>query len=47
MQMRQELNAAWRRFRDDTAARVAILTGAGQAFCAGADIRDGGAAGTF
>jgi enoyl-CoA hydratase/carnithine racemase len=46
-QMRQELNAAWLRFRDDTAAWVAILTGAGQAFCAGADIRDGGAAGTF
>jgi enoyl-CoA hydratase/carnithine racemase len=46
-QMRQELNAAWLRFRDDTEAWVAILTGAGQAFCAGADIRDGGAAGTF
>jgi E-phenylitaconyl-CoA hydratase len=46
-QMRQELNAAWRRFRDDTDAWVAILTGAGRAFCAGADIREGGAAGTF
>src|SRR5437016_9448442 len=46
-QMREELNAAWLRFRDDTDAWVAILTGAGRAFCAGADIREGGAAGTF
>jgi E-phenylitaconyl-CoA hydratase len=46
-QMRQELNAAWLRFRDDADAWVAILTGAGRAFCAGADIREGGAAGTF
>jgi enoyl-CoA hydratase/carnithine racemase len=46
-QMREELNAAWLRFRDDTEAWVAILTGAGRAFCAGADIREGGAAGTF
>lgn len=46
-QMREELNAAWLRFRDDEDAWVAILTGAGQAFCAGADIRDGGSAGTF
>ena len=38
-QMREELNAAWLRFRDDTDAWVAILTGAGRAFCAGADIR--------
>jgi enoyl-CoA hydratase/carnithine racemase len=45
--MREALNASWLRFRDDTEAWVAILTGAGQAFCAGADIRDGGAAGTF
>src|SRR4249920_2814888 len=46
-QMRDELNAAWLRFRDDTDAWVAILTGAGRAFCAGADIREGGAAGIF
>jgi (E)-benzylidenesuccinyl-CoA hydratase len=46
-QMREELNAAWLRFRDDMDAWVAILTGAGRAFCAGADIREGGAAGTF
>jgi E-phenylitaconyl-CoA hydratase len=46
-QMRDELNAAWLRFRDDTEAWVAIRTGAGRAFCAGADIKDGGAAGTF
>ena len=30
-QMREELNAAWLRFRDDTDAWVAILTGAGRA----------------
>ena len=46
-QMRDELNAAWLRFRDDTDAWVAIVTGAGRAFCAGADIKEGGAAGTF
>ena len=46
-QMREELNAAWLRFRDDTDAWVAIVTGAGRAFCAGADIKEGGAAGTF
>jgi enoyl-CoA hydratase/carnithine racemase len=45
--MREALNAAWLRFRDDTEAWVAILTGAGRAFCAGADMREGGAAGTF
>jgi enoyl-CoA hydratase/carnithine racemase len=46
-QMREELNAAWLRFRDDEDAWVAILTGTGRAFCAGADVREGGAAGTF
>lgn len=45
--MREDINAAWLRFRDDEDAWVAILTGAGRAFCAGADVRDGGAAGTF
>jgi enoyl-CoA hydratase/carnithine racemase len=46
-QMREDLNAAWLRFRDDEDAWVVILTGAGRAFCAGADVREGGAAGTF
>ena len=41
-QMREALNAAWLRFRDDEDAWVAILTGSGRAFCAGADIREGG-----
>jgi len=45
--MREELNAAWLRFRDDEEAWVAVLTGTGRAFCAGADIKDGGAAGAF
>lgn len=31
--------AAWERFRDEDAADVAILTGAGDAFCAGADLK--------
>jgi enoyl-CoA hydratase/carnithine racemase len=47
-QLRIELNAAWRRFLEDESAWVAILTGAGRAFCAGADVREGaGSAGTF
>lgn len=46
-QMRDEINAAWLRFRDDEDAWVAILTGQGRAFCAGADVKEGGAAGTF
>jgi enoyl-CoA hydratase/carnithine racemase len=46
--LRQELNAAWERFRDDEDAWVAIVTGAGRAFCAGADLQDGGgSAGTW
>jgi E-phenylitaconyl-CoA hydratase len=39
--LRQDLNAAWERFRDDEDAWVAIVTGAGRAFCVGADLRDG------
>jgi enoyl-CoA hydratase/carnithine racemase len=47
-ELRQDLNAAWARFRDDEDAWVGIVTGAGRAFCAGADLRDGaGAAGTW
>jgi len=35
------LREAWHRFRDDTDAWVAILTGAGtRAFCAGADVKE-------
>ena len=46
--MREELNAAWERFRDDRDAWVAILTGNGDVFCGGADLRDGaGSTGTF
>jgi E-phenylitaconyl-CoA hydratase len=46
--MRSALNEAFTRFREDEDAWVAIVTGAGKAFCAGADIRDGtGATGEF
>ena len=46
--MRRDLNAAFARFRDDENAWVAIVTGAGRAFCVGADMKDGaGAAGEF
>jgi (E)-benzylidenesuccinyl-CoA hydratase len=46
--LRQDLNGAWERFRDDEDAWVAIVTGAGRAFCVGADLRDGAAsAGTW
>jgi len=45
---RRDLNAAFARFRDDEEAWVAIVTGAGRAFCAGGDLRDGaGAVGEF
>ncbi len=47
-EMRRDLNAAFGRFRDDPEAWVAIVTGAGRAFCAGADLRDGaGSTGEF
>jgi enoyl-CoA hydratase/carnithine racemase len=46
--LRVDLNAAWERFRADDDAWVAVVTGAGRAFCVGADLRDGaGAVGTW
>jgi enoyl-CoA hydratase/carnithine racemase len=45
--MRRGLNEAFARFRDEEDAWVGIVTGAGKAFCVGADLRDGGAAGEF
>lgn len=47
-EMRQGLNDAWSRFREDEDAWVAIVTGAGRAFCAGVDLRNPqGAVGTW
>ncbi|RDH74038.1 enoyl-CoA hydratase/isomerase family protein [Mycolicibacterium moriokaense] len=46
--LRQDLNAAWERFRDEEDAWVAILTANGSVFCAGGDLKDGeGSIGTF
>jgi len=46
--LRNELNAAWERFRGDEDAWVGILTAAGDVFCAGGDLKDGeGSVGTF
>ncbi len=46
--MREGLNAAWDRFLGDEDAWVAIVTGSGNAFCAGADLVDPkGSVGTF
>ena len=42
--LRRALNGAFARFRDEEEAWVGIVTGAGRAFCAGADLRDGGGA---
>ena len=39
LDIRQGLFAAWDRFERDAALRVAILTGAGGAFCAGGDLK--------
>jgi E-phenylitaconyl-CoA hydratase len=47
-ELRVDLNDAFSRFRDEDDAWVAIVTGAGRAFCAGADLRDGaGSVGVF
>jgi enoyl-CoA hydratase/carnithine racemase len=47
-ELRQDLNAAWERFRDDEDAWIGIVTGAGDSFCAGADMKEpGGSAGTW
>ncbi|MGE3288759.1 MAG: enoyl-CoA hydratase/isomerase family protein [Pseudonocardia sp.] len=47
--MRRDINAAFDRFRSDDEAWVAIVTGTGRAFCAGADLRSetGNPAGDF
>jgi E-phenylitaconyl-CoA hydratase len=46
--MRRDLNDAFSRFRDDEDAWVAIVTGSGRAFCAGADLYHGaGSTGEF
>jgi E-phenylitaconyl-CoA hydratase len=45
--MRAALNAAWQEFLADDEAWVGIVTGAGRAFCVGADLDDGGSAGAF
>jgi len=46
--LREELNAAWNRFREEEDAWVGILTANGDVFCAGADLMDGeGSVGTF
>lgn len=46
--LRDDLNAAWNRFRAEQDAWVGVLTANGEVFCAGADLTDSeGAVGTF
>jgi enoyl-CoA hydratase/carnithine racemase len=46
--LRNDLNSAWDRFRDDEDAWVAILTANGDVHCAGGDLKDSeGVVGTF
>jgi enoyl-CoA hydratase/carnithine racemase len=45
--MREQLNATWQQFLADDDAWVAVVTGAGRAFCVGADLTDGNSAGVF
>jgi 2-(1,2-epoxy-1,2-dihydrophenyl)acetyl-CoA isomerase len=40
MAMRGELRECFERLRDDDAVRVVVVTGAGEAFCAGGDMND-------
>ena len=47
-ELREDLNGAWNRFRDDEDAWVGVLTANGDVYCAGADLKDGaGSVGTF
>ena len=47
-ELREDLNGAWNRFRDDEDAWVGVLTANGNVYCAGADLKDGtGSVGTF
>jgi enoyl-CoA hydratase/carnithine racemase len=39
-EMREQLAAAWREFRDSSDVEVAIYTGTGRAFCAGEDMKE-------
>jgi enoyl-CoA hydratase/carnithine racemase len=39
-QMNRELHHAWERFRDDPEALALVITGEGEAFCAGWDLED-------
>jgi E-phenylitaconyl-CoA hydratase len=47
-ELRRDLNSAFARLRDEEEAWVGVVTGAGRAFCAGADLHEGGgSAGDF